>query len=92
MSATYIRRRQALIRNIDGILDDYLGGRIDHTQAGAAVAAIFSAPTCRVAVADIARYLNRVLEMVRTGDMSRAEAVDKLVDMEMSFENEDAFA
>lgn len=86
MSATHNSRRQALIRDIGAILDDYLGSRIDHDAAKAAISAIFGAPTCRVAVADIARYLNRVLELARNGGMSRAEAVDNLVNMEMSFE------
>ena len=86
MSATMDGRRQALSQDIGGILDDYLSGRIDHEAARQAVSDVFRVPTCRVAVSDIARYLNRVLEMARSGDMSSAEALGNLVNMEMSFE------
>ena len=86
MSETIDGRRQALSADIGRILEDYLNERIDHDAARTAVSEVFGAPTCRVALADIARYLNRVLEMVRSGDMSRNEALGNLVNMEMSFE------
>ena len=88
MSETTHDRRQALSRDIGRILEDYLNERIDHEAARQAVSDVFRAPNCRVALADIARYLNRVLEMVRTGDMSPGEATGNLVNMEMSFEVE----
>jgi len=88
MSVTIDGRRQALSQDIGQILDNYLNGRIDHDAARQAVSDVFRVPTCRVAVADIARYLNRVLEMVRTGDMSANEALGNLVNMEMSFDVE----
>jgi len=88
MSETMNDRRQALSRDIGRILEDYLNERIDHEAARQAVSDVFRAPNCRVALADIARYLNRVLEMVRTGDMSPGEATGNLVNMEMSFEVE----
>ena len=87
MSETIDGRRQALSQDLGRILEDYINGRIDHEAARQAVADIFS-PRCRVALADIARYLNRVLEMVRSGDMSSTEAVGNLVNMEMSFDVE----
>ncbi len=86
MSVTIDGRRQALSQDIGRILEDYLDGRIDHDAARQAVSEVFRAPTCRVAVNDIARYLNRVLEMVRSGDMSATEARGNLVNMEMSFD------
>ena len=86
MSQTMDGRRQALSQDIGRILDDYLSGRIDHDAARQAVSDVFRVPTCRVAINDIARYLNRVLEMVRSGDMSPKEALGNLVNMEMSFE------
>ncbi len=86
MSQIMDGRRQALNQDIGRILDDYLSGRIDHDAARQAVSDVFRVPTCRVAVNDIARYLNRVLEMVRSGDMSLTEALGNLVNMEMSFE------
>ncbi len=85
MSADIDGRRQVLSQDIGRVLDDYLDGRIDHEAARQAVSDIFS-PNCRVAVSDIARYLNRVLEMVRSGDMSANEARGNLVNMEMSFD------
>lgn len=88
MSATIDGRRQALSQDIGRILDDYLDGRIDHDTARQAVSDVFRTPSCRVAVNDIARYLNRVLEMVRSGDMSATEALGNLVNMEMSFDTE----
>ena len=88
MSETIDGRRQALSRDIGRILEDYLNERIDHDAAKQAVSDVFRAPNCRVALADIARYLNRVLEMVRSGDMSATEALGNLVNMEMSFEVE----
>ena len=88
MSVTIDGRRQALSQDIGRILDDYLGGRIDHDAARQAVSDVFRKPSCRVALNDIARYLNRVLEMVRSGDMSAREARDNLVNMEMSFDME----
>ncbi len=89
MSVTIDGRRQALSQDIGRILDEYLDGRIDHDTARQAVSDVFRAPSCRVAVNDIARYLNRVLEMVRSGDMSVPEARASLVNMEMSFEVEE---
>ena len=86
MSETIDGRRQALSRDIGRILEDYLNERIDHDAARQAVSDVFRGPTCRVALNDIARYLNRVLEMVRSGDMSSNEALGNLVNMEMSFE------
>ncbi len=86
MSETIDGRRQALSRDIGRILEDYLNERIDHDAARRAVSDVFQGPACRVALNDIARYLNRVLEMVRSGDMSAGEAVGNLVNMEMSFE------
>ncbi len=86
MLQTMDGHRQALSQDIGRILDDYLNGRIDHEAARQAVSDVFRVPTCRVAVNDIARYLNRVLEMVRSGDMSPKEALGNLVNMEMSFE------
>jgi hypothetical protein len=88
MSETVDGRRQALSRDLGRILEDYLSERIDHEAARQAVADVFRTPTCRVALNDIARYLNRVLEMVRSGDMSPGEATGNLVNMEMSFEVE----
>jgi polyhydroxyalkanoate synthesis regulator phasin len=88
MSATIDGRRQVLSQDIGRILDEYLEGRIDHDTARQAVSDVFRAPSCRIAVNDIARYLNRVLEMVRSGDMSTTEARDNLVNMEMSFDME----
>ena len=87
MSATIDGRRQALSQDIGRILDEYLDGRLDHYAAHKAVSDVFS-PTCRVAMTAIAPYLNRVLEMVRTGDMSATEALGNLVNMEMSFDLE----
>jgi hypothetical protein len=86
MSETIDGRRQALSRDIGRILEDYLNERIDHDAARRAVSDVFQGPACRVALSDIARYLNRVLEMVRSGDMSANEALGNLVNMEMSFE------
>ena len=86
MSETMDGRRQALRHDIGRILEDYLNERIDHEAARQAVSDVFREPTCRVALNDIARYLNRVLEMVRSGDMSSNEALGNLVNMEMSFE------
>ena len=88
MSETKDGRRQALSRDLGRILEDYLNERIDHDAARQAVADVFRTPSCRVAVTDIARYLNRVLEMVRNGDMTTNEALGNLVNMEMSFEVE----
>jgi hypothetical protein len=87
MTATIDGRRQALSQDLGRILEDYINGRIEHEAARQAVVDVFS-PTCRVAMADIARYLGRVLEMVRSGDMSATEALGNLVNMEMSFEVE----
>jgi len=86
MSETSDGHRQALSRDIGRILEDYLNERIDHEAARLAVSEVFRAPTCRVALNDISRYLNRVLEMVRSGDMSSNEALGNLVNMEMSFD------
>jgi len=88
MSETVDGRRQALSRDLGRILEDYLNERIDHEAARQAVADVFRTPSCRVALNDIARYLNRVLEMVRSGDMSPGEATGNLVNMEMSFDVE----
>ena len=88
MTETKDGRRQALSQDIGRILEDYLNERIDHEAARQAVSDVFRAPSCRVALNDIARYLNRVLEMVRSGDMSSTEALGNLVNMEMSFEVE----
>lgn len=88
MTETQDGRRQALSQDIGRILEDYLNERIDHEAARQAVSDVFRAPNCRVSLNDIARYLNRVLEMVRSGDMSATEAQGNLVNMEMSFEVE----
>ncbi len=88
MTETKDGRRQALSQDIGRILEDYLNQRIDHEAARQAVSDVFRGPSCRVALNDIARYLNRVLEMVRSGDMSAGEALGNLVNMEMSFEVE----
>jgi hypothetical protein len=92
MSGTDNARREGLVRDIGNILDDLLCGKISYLRTRTSIKTIFRAPTCRVAIEDISPYLSRVLDMIRTGEMSREEALEKLVTMEMSFDNAKAYA